>query len=180
MVAGQRQAHDRPCGASLGDPLIVAKGEAALEVRLDLHRAALHVPRPILSLRAKEELHSTLHGSVRGRHPERAQRVEDLPGGIGVAGQVRRLRPAAVLALQREELAGARVPERRVRVRPLQLLTSPYIAIFWKLYNIDNIANICIMYLSWTLSRTRIRPGQEHRLPSSWAATSFAKPPGSP
>src|SRR5688500_19571210 len=45
------QPHRRPCGGALRDPLIVAMGEAAFEVRLDLHRAALHVPRAVVLLR---------------------------------------------------------------------------------------------------------------------------------
>src|SRR5687767_15743431 len=45
------QPHRRPRGGALRDPLIVAVGEGAFEVRLDLHRPALHVPRAVVLLR---------------------------------------------------------------------------------------------------------------------------------
>ena len=82
------------------DPLIVLVGETALEVRLDLHRAALHVPRPVVLLRPHEEGGATLEGRILGRHAKLPKRVQHLTGRIRVAVEVRRLRPSAVATLE--------------------------------------------------------------------------------
>jgi hypothetical protein len=66
---------------------------------LDLLRAALHVPRTIGLLSCKQVLHTTLVGWVARRHAEFVHRVKRLTGRIGVARQVRSLRPTAVLVL---------------------------------------------------------------------------------
>src|SRR5262252_4165909 len=94
--------------------------EAAFKIRLDLHRAALDVPSTIIFLRAKEKPNSTLNCGVRGRHPKRADSVENLSCRICVAGEMRCLAPPAVTALLCKQFAGTLVFERSVGVRPVQ------------------------------------------------------------
>lgn len=55
MLSYWGQSHDSVAGGGGGNPLVVVKGETALEVRLEFHGAAADVPGTICELGVEEE-----------------------------------------------------------------------------------------------------------------------------
>jgi hypothetical protein len=88
--------------------------------RLKDERAALDVPRPVRGLRGQEVLQSGLIRRLLRRHVGFGQREQRDPGRVGIRRQGRKLRPAAVGALQRLERARRRVDRTAVGFRPFQ------------------------------------------------------------
>src|SRR6185503_11185980 len=66
------------------DPLVVLVRIAGLEIRLELERAALHVPGPVGSLRGEQELQAGLIDPMRWSHTGFVQRKEREACGVGV------------------------------------------------------------------------------------------------
>src|SRR5262245_38940506 len=105
-----------PRRASGGDPLVCTVREAALEVRLDGNRPRLHVPGPILELGAEQELDAATNRWIVGcGHSAFEEGGQRFAGRIRVALEQWLLRPAAVTALQCQQLA--RRLSQRVHIR---------------------------------------------------------------
>src|SRR5947208_1745306 len=63
---GGSNRHGGPCGGGGGDPLIVVVGKTTLEIRLELYRAATHVPGTIWILGGQQVLETTLVDRIGG------------------------------------------------------------------------------------------------------------------
>src|SRR5262249_13755470 len=111
LRARQGQRGDGPAGGGHGDELVLAVGEAGLEVALDRAAAARDVPGAVVLLGLDEELQPGGVGRVVGREVVgEVEGDEGRAGGVGVAVAAVELRPAAVVALGVAEDAG-RGPE---------------------------------------------------------------------
>src|SRR5215472_641634 len=77
--------------------------------------AGLHRPGPIPTLARDQEVHTSTNLRPLGWHSGLAQHVERLAGGVGIAGPVPELAPAAVLVLASQESINLR-PERLRRL----------------------------------------------------------------
>jgi len=74
----------------------VAVREDRVEVRLELGRTTLDVPGAVDRLGLHQVLHTLLINRIAYRHTEFVHGIERESGGVGVAGQVGSLTPAAV------------------------------------------------------------------------------------
>ena len=79
LTAGIRQRYRCQSRGRRRNPLVVIVREAALEVRLEFHRAALHVPRPIRLLRLQQELEPALSPCVSSREPRPIRQAHTAP-----------------------------------------------------------------------------------------------------
>jgi hypothetical protein len=98
------QPHGGPSRAGRRDPLIVIVAEAALEIGLEFRGAAADEPGSVLALRAEQKRDAAAIRLIAGGNAQFMHGVEDLAGSIGIAPEVRRLRPSAVRMLESYEV----------------------------------------------------------------------------
>ena len=98
-----------PTGAGGGDPLMVAVGEAAFEVRLERVRVCLDIPASIGKLCLEQPGDALLIGRRGWFHIGSGMKsVEGEAGGVSVRRHIRELRPASIAVLAGEEIIDRR------------------------------------------------------------------------